>query len=81
MFAQFNSAYSSGSAGGNYEQFLDGDIWFPAGTKISPFENVLAFSILEYDQGVNNAGTGSAATPSSDNSASSNSLIYTVNGF
>ena len=81
LFAQFNSAYSSGSAGANYEQFLDGDIWFPAGTKISPFENVLAFSILEYDQGVNNAGTGSTATPSSDNSASSNSLIYTVNGF
>ena len=81
LFAQFNSAYSSGSSGANYEQFLDGDIWFPTGTKISPFENVLAFSILEYDQGVNNAGTGSTATPSSDNSASSNSLIYTVNGF
>tara|TARA_A100001015_G_scaffold298741_1_gene381889 strand:- start:517 stop:2184 length:1668 start_codon:yes stop_codon:yes gene_type:complete len=81
LFAQFNSAYSGGTPGSNYEQFLDGDIWFPAGTKISPFENVLAFSILEYDQGVNNAGTGSTATPSSDNSASSNSLIYTVNGF
>jgi len=80
IFAQFKSNIGSG-APQNYESLLDDDIWIPAGTKIAPDTNVLAISILEYDQGVNNAGTGSTATPSSDNSASSNSLIYTTNGF
>ena len=80
IFVQYSNAMS-GSHNHNYESMLDDDIWIPAGTKIAPDTNVLALSILEYDQGVNNAGTGSTATPSSDNSASSNSLIYTVNGF
>ena len=80
IFAQYKTGIGSGSPK-NYESLLDDDIWIPAGTKIAPDTNVLALSILEYDQGVNNAGNGSTATPSSDNSASSNSLIYTVNGF
>ena len=79
IFVQYKNAMSGVPQ--NYESMLDDDIWIPAGTKIAPDTNVLALSILEYDQGVNNAGTGSTATPSSDNSASSNSLIYTVNGF
>ena len=79
IFVQYKSAQSGVFQ--NYESLLGDDIWIPAGTKIAPDTNVLALSILEYDQGVNNAGTGSTATPSSDNSASSNSLIYTVNGF
>ena len=62
LFAEVGNQSSNNEAD-NINMLNDNDIWFPSGTKISPFENVLGFSILEYNTGGSTSTNPNTDTP------------------